>query len=327
MPGGHWYMGVRLTGVLVCCVSLAVYPAQAKNGFDLSNAIIPKKSILRGGPPRDGIVALSFPDYVAAADAGLDDDDRILGFALYGEARAYPLHMLDVHEIVNDKIANQYYAVTYCPLCGTGVAFGANVGKTGALSFGVSGLLYNSDLLMYDRNTESLWSQITGESVSGPLVRTKLPRLRVRHTTWGKWLAQHPNTTVMQGLPEFRRLYRRTAYPGYRQSKRVYFPVEEKAPQTYHPKAYVLGVEANGTFKAYPFPELERLAESRAATQTVLQDKIGGWPIAVHWDGDAQSAWLEVPGNTPGPVHGMMSFWFAWYGFHPETAVYECDCQ
>jgi len=143
--------------------------ARRLNGFDVTDAIIPVKKIASGGPPRDGIPAINEAKFVNPAEAKfLDPDSRVLGVEIEGVAKAYPIAILNWHEIVNDRIGTQHLAVTYCPLCGTGMVFASNVGDT-ALVFGVSGLLYNSDVLLYDRNTESLWSQLMRKAVSGPL--------------------------------------------------------------------------------------------------------------------------------------------------------------
>ncbi len=113
----------------------------------------------------------------------LKPDDRILGFALNGVAKAYPISILSWHEIVNDAIKDQSFIVTYCPLCGTGMAFSADLDGE-ASSFGVSGLLYESDVLLYDQLTNSLWSQILQKAVSGPMKGRELAMLPLRHTTW-----------------------------------------------------------------------------------------------------------------------------------------------
>ena len=153
--------------------------ARTLNGFDLTDTLIPEHLIEAGGPPRDGIPAIDEPLFVDPSRAGLSDTDRVLGLALGAVARAYPVRILNWHEIVNDRIAGQPVAVTYCPLCGTGMAFDARVGGQ-ITRFGVSGLLYNSDVLLYDRRTGSLWSQIMARAVSGPMkwqVLTPVPRL------------------------------------------------------------------------------------------------------------------------------------------------------
>jgi len=292
--------------------------ALAKNGFDLSNATIPRDEIKRGGPPRDGILALTRPEFVAGAEADhVRPQDRVLGVLVGAQAKAFPLRMLAVHEIVNDVAGEQHFAVTYCPLCGTGIVFAANLQGSGAFNFGVSGLLYNSDLLMYDRNTQSLWSQIGGEAVAGPLVGVALPRLPVWHTTWRDWLARHPRSSVMQGDPRFKANYRRDLYPGYAKSKRLYFDVSHRAPRDYHPKEFVLGVEIEGRFKAYPFTELADRA------QPEFFDQVGALRIEVVWDAENQTASARSVSGEP--LVSAMSYWFAWFAFHPDTEVFRAS--
>ena len=152
-------LGGLLAGLLAWSFNGAI--AQS-NGFDLSNATLPVEQILHGGPPRDGIPAISNPKLIAAPDASfLKPDDRIIGIEIAGVARAYPVSILNWHEIVNDQIGEQRFAITYCPLCGTAVAFDATIDGE-PTDFGVSGLLYNSDVLLYDFATESLWSLPAG---------------------------------------------------------------------------------------------------------------------------------------------------------------------
>lgn len=185
----------------------------AGNAFDLSGGLAPPDEIHAGGPPRDGIPALTDPACVPAAQADLlAPDDRILGLTPGGEARAYPIAILSRHEIVNDGIGGRAVAVTYCPLCGTGVAFDAlHTGRR--VEFGVSGLLYNSDVLLYDRQTESLWSQIAKQAVTGPMKGQRLVsfdpvnesatayddkgyQLPAITGFWFAWYAFHPQTEI-----------------------------------------------------------------------------------------------------------------------------------
>ena len=150
-----------------CLLSVDSFARNTINGFDVGNASIPVDEILPGGPPRDGIPAIDNPVFMDAQKATfLSEDDRVIGIARHGITRAYPIAILNWHEIVNDRIGQESIVVTYCPLCGTGMVFAAG----SALSFGVSGLLYNSDVLMYDRQTDSLWSQLKMEAVSGFLL-------------------------------------------------------------------------------------------------------------------------------------------------------------
>jgi hypothetical protein len=147
--------------IALAILSIAAGAAvMAENAFDLRRSLVPADEIHAGGPPRDGIPALTDPKFIPAAQADfLADEDRILGLNLGGEARVYLIAILNWHEIVNDRIGERAVAVTYCPLCGTGIVFDAQVDGR-PMEFGVSGLLYNSDVLLYDRSTESLWSQI-----------------------------------------------------------------------------------------------------------------------------------------------------------------------
>jgi hypothetical protein len=158
--------------------------ALEKNGFEIRRPLVPRDEIVQGGPPRDGIPALDEPDSVEAGDARfLKPDDRILGISLRGAARAYPIRILNYHEVVNDRIGTEPVVITYCPLCGSGMAFSSEVGGR-LLTFGVSGLLYNSDVLLFDRQTESLWSQLRKQAVTGPLKGQELEMLPVAHTAW-----------------------------------------------------------------------------------------------------------------------------------------------
>lgn len=169
-----------------CGLARPAAGASLLNGFDLQGALVPAEAILPGGPPRDGIPAIDRPRFVDAARSGLAPKDRVLGLRLGREARAYPVRILNWHESVNDRVDGRPVAVTYCPLCGSGVAFDARVAGQEA-SFGVSGLLYNSDVLLYDRGTQSLWSQIMGRAISGPLKGTPLVSLPLTHTSWTDW--------------------------------------------------------------------------------------------------------------------------------------------
>ena len=301
--------------LVLACLPLCV-EARKKNGFDVGNAAIPIREIKAGGPPRDGIPALNNPSFVQSSQVDfLSEDDRIIGVRFKNTARAYPIRILNWHEIVNDRIDDQYFAVTYCPLCGSGMVFGTNVGSSvedGALIFGVSGLLYNSDMLLYDRNSESLWSQIMAEAISGPLLDTELPQLPALHTTWREWRAQYPETTVLDIETGFARDYKRSPYAGYEKNRRLFFKVSNRAPKTYHPKALVLGVSRNDVHKAYPLAELVGSGS--------MTDHVGGETIQVSWNTTDQSAYVvDGAGNL---LPSTMLYWFAWYAFHPETEVF-----
>jgi len=305
--------------LLALLAGLLVYKfaasAGSDNGFDLSNSILPRAEILHGGPPRDGIPALSDPKLIAAGSASyLKPGDRVVGISLNGETRAYPIGILNWHEIVNDEIAGQRFAITYCPLCGTAVAFDATIdGK--ATDFGVSGLLYNSDVLLYDRDTESLWSQIMSKSVAGKRVGQALTPIPISHTTWRDWLGEHPDTLVLSDDTGYSRDYQRDPYDGYEQSRHTYFAVNNEAPDNYHPKEIVVGLGVDGVYKAYPFIEFDKQGKSR------FSDNLNGTQFNFEWDTDNRS--VTISDGTGSQVAGIQGFWFAWFAFHPDTQVFK----
>lgn len=286
---------------------------QSKKGFDLSNAQIPVAEILDGGPPKDGIPAINRPEFMEAAGAKLPDEARVLGVYVNGIAKAYPINIMNYHELVNDQFGNRPVVVTYCPLCGSGVAFDALV-KGVPLAFGVSGLLYNSDVLLYDRQSESLWSQLMMQAVSGPSAGTALEMLPTQNTSWGMWKKEHPATLLLTENTGFHRDYSRNPYPDYAVSPEVYFPLSNR-DNSFHPKEMVIGIEVKGQFKAYAFSELEKLKGND------LKDTLAGKELLIRYDSKSKSARIFSKAGEELPA--VTTFWFAWYAFHPETAVYK----
>ncbi len=289
--------------------------AQLRYGFDISRSLIPQNEILPGGPPRDGIPAINNPKFQPAKEARfLQPGDRVLGIVLEGKARAYPLRILNWHEIVNDKIGAMQFTITFCPLCGTGMAFSSLVeGKH--LRFGVSGLLYNSDVLIYDLETESLWSQIMGKAVTGEMKGQQLKHLPILHTTWKKWQELHPTSLVLTEETGFSRNYGKNPYKGYDTSKQLFFKVAHKSPDWLHPKELVLGFTHGNLYKAYPFSELDRFG------RTTFLDTLGEMAFMVHWDTSSQTAYLTDKKGKHLPA--VQGFWFAWFAFHPNTEVFK----
>jgi hypothetical protein len=305
------------TFLLSLALAASASAAPVKNGFNLAGALVPAGAVLPGGPERDGIPAIDRPRFLPAGVAGdLKPEDRVLGLSLNGQAKAYPIAILNWHEIVNDHFGDTSVAVTYCPLCGTGMAFLARSGGE-TLTFGVSGLLYNSDVLLYDRQSESLWSQIDRRAISGPRKGERLEALPLEHTTWGDWQQRHPDTLVLSRDTGETRDYERDPYAGYDQEEGLYFPARFKA-QGYHPKERVLGLEIDGRFKAYPFAEL-------AKTDGAVRDRLGSRPVTVRFDAEHGNATAEDAQGRHIPA--VVGFWFAWYTFHPDTLVYKAKSR
>ncbi|GJL56788.1 MAG: hypothetical protein NPIRA02_39200 [Nitrospirales bacterium] len=241
----------------------------------------------------------------------LNDQDRVLGLVEGNKTKAYPIKILNWHEIVNDSLSEKPVVVTYCPLCGTGIGFSPMVNNR-HLTFGVSGLLYQSDMVMYDHKTESLWSQISMEAIAGPMTGAKLTHIFLEHTTWGEWKKAHPTTLVLSTKTGVLRDYQRDPYLGYAQRADLMFPVKP-IDSRFPPKAWVLGLTVGGTFKAYPFSELKKV-------KSPLHDQIHGQDLHITFNEKAQSASAFDAHGHPLPT--VMAFWFAWYAFHPETDVF-----
>ncbi|NMG16107.1 DUF3179 domain-containing protein [Aromatoleum bremense] len=301
----------------VALITLAVSAsgwAIERNGFRLDGAAVPVDEILPGGPPRNGIPAIDRPRFVPAARAGhVKPEDRVLGVVRGKTARAYPIAILNWHEVVNDRFGDEAIVVTFCPLCGTGMAFAARVAGRD-LSFGVSGLLYNSDVLLYDRQTESLWSQIMAQAVTGPMRGQRLTFLPTAHTTWAEWRARHPATEVLSEETGYGRDYARDPYAGYRDSPDLIFPVATQDKRL-HPKEQVIGLALGGEHKAYPFSALARVG------RRAVEDRVGGQAIRVEFDPEARTGRvLDADGRE---LPSVIAFWFAWLAFHPQTALYE----
>ncbi|WP_281557471.1 DUF3179 domain-containing protein [Thalassomonas sp. RHCl1] len=289
----------------------------ASNGFDLSQTSVPSEQIHHGGPPRDGIPALSHPKFVDADKAGfLLPQSRILGVNIAGQAKAYPIAILNHHEIVNDTLAGKDIVVTFCPLCGTGIVYNARVDGQ-LLEFGVSGLLYNSDVLLYDRQSESLWSQILSQAISGPMKDKTLTRLPALHTSWQHWLKRHPDTRVLSQQTGYSRNYQQTPYAGYNQSEAIYFPVAHH-DKRYHSKEVVLTVEINGKAKAYPFKELALYQKQTGRSK--ITDFLAGHTLVVEFDLASRSG--RITGVSGKEIPGFQAFWFAWIAFHPDSEVF-----
>jgi len=275
---------------------------------------IPLNEILSGGPPKDGIPSIDAPKFISPveADKFLTDEAAGLGLIYKGESKFYPYQILVWHEIVNDVIGGEPVLVTYCPLCATGVVFDRRVGGK-AQEFGVSGKLWQSNLLMYNRSgdekTESLWSQVLGEAVLGPNTGEKLEILPSDTILYGDWKKENPETKVLSRETGAARSYGQDPYGDYYTSESVSFGAFFNDSRL-HPKAFVLGIEVDGKFKAY---------DKEALPEGVMTDNFAGLEIRIE-----KSAIGEVRmsiGQKALPYIG--GFWFSWLAVHPETELFK----
>lgn len=281
--------------------------------ISLENLLVPRDRILSGGPPKGGIPALTAPHVTLGTSAPLlQPTDRVIGVSIGGEHRAYPLKILNWHEIVNDTLGEMPIVVTYCPLCDSAVVFRRTV-EDQVLEFGVSGLLYKSNVLMYDRSSgaQSLWSQMAGRALSGPFSGAELSSVPVELSTWGNWISKHPQTTVLTPHTGYRRRYDQDPYADYFRSPRLMFPVgavDARLPT----KSRVLGVEVNGEAKAYPIPDPN-------PARGTWEDTLGEETLRFATDPNSGNIRVLEP---PVEANITYSLWYAWYAFHPATEVY-----
>jgi hypothetical protein len=325
-------------------------------------SLVPRDRIVWGGVAPDAIPAIDDPVFEqASAVDWLDDREAVLVLQLDGEARAYPIQVLMWHEIVNDEVAGRPVAVTYCPLCNSGVAFDRTVdGQT--LDFGTSGSLYLSALVMYDRQTESLWTHFDGRAVVGTLAGAELEMLPMSTVAWGAFRQAHPDAEVLSKATGYDRPYGRNAYRGYDQSDA---PLPGFFPGAVDPRqAGMARVVGFGDGDEAVAVLTEHLAEVGVVNleldgRPVVAWHVSGTASALHRDrvadGDDVGATgvfftdgsvfsrdgTELVDDTTGtrwnvlgeavrgprtgerlkPVTHLDTFWFAWSSYRPETAL------
>lgn len=278
---------------------------------DGTKYLIHPDKLRSGGPPKDGIPSIDKPKYVNLSGVDwIKDTELVLAIKYKGVKRVYPLQILVWHEIVNDKIAGDSVLITYCPLCGSGIAYERKInGKE--VEFGTTGKLYNSNLVMYDRATDTYWTQIDGLAIIGPLTGSKLKPISIDTVVWRDWKKQHPDSQVLSKETGYSRQYGTDPYGSYYEDSFLFFPVNATDNRV-HPKTVIFGVEVNGTYKAY--------RENDLKNKTTITDTVGGVKIQLHRDSAGTVTIKET--KTGKEIVKERDFWFAWYAFHPSTELY-----
>jgi hypothetical protein len=260
-------------------------PAGAEGEFetDFSEHGVPYAEISSGGVPKDGIPAIDEPSFVGTGEANewLAPEEPVILVESGGEARAYPLQVIMWHEIVNDRIGGSPVTVTFCPLCNTAIAFEGELDGR-ELDFGTTGRLRFSNLIMYDRQTESWWQQATGEAIAGELTDAKLETIPAPIISWEDFRSSHPDGEVLSRDTGYSKNYGENPYAGYDDVDSSPFLYDgPETPGELPPMARVITVDADEPV-AYPYMILE---ESRA-----VNDSVDGEPIAVLWQKGTASA-------------------------------------
>ncbi len=288
---------------------LAMYPALT--AFDLSLHSVPVAAIIEG-QGMGGIDAITQPQFVAASKAKfLNPDDRVIGLLFKGTARAYPLKILVWHQVVDDSIAGEPLAVTYCPLTGSAIVYDRKLGAK-TLTLGTSDRLYDSNLLFFDQATKSLWSQIKGVAIAGPLTGRRLDPLPSVTTPWKVWKTYHPETQVLNASASDIKNFPRDGSAGYARAQRVMLPVS-RLDNRLPPKEPVLGISLKGADEAFPF-------SSMAEVKPPVVASVGGTPVTIVYDASSGTAGAVVNGKH---VAAFTGFWFAWATFHPKTTIWK----
>jgi hypothetical protein len=294
--------------------------AQEKEGEFMTTSegvkyIVNPDKIRGGGPPKDGIPSIDNPKYVSVqeADEWIQDNELVLAIIHKDVKRVYPLQIMVWHEIVNDNIAEDPILITYCPLCGSGIAFERLINGE-EVEFGTSGKLYNSNLVMYDRKTDTYWTQIDGQAIIGDLTGMKLTPVSIDTVSWKEWKAVHPDSEVLSQQTGYSRAYGVDPYGSYYEDSFLIFPVEDRDDRV-HPKTVIFGIEIDGTYKAYK--------ESDLKAAGIIEEDVNGVNVKVERD---KAGLVKITNTDTGnEIVKERDFWFAWYAFHPETLLYKAN--
>jgi len=294
---------------------LKFIPLEAEINYlkDGTPYLVHPDKIRGGGPPKDGIPSIDNPKFesVESADNWIGDDELVLGFIYKNEKRVYPLQVLVWHEIVNDNIAGDPILITYCPLCGSGIAYERTLDGE-EVEWGTSGKLFNSNLVMYDRKTDTYWSQIDGLAIFGELTGEQLTPLSIDTVSWEEWKEIHPDSRVLSRNTGYARAYGRDPYGSYYVNSFLIAPVENEDDRV-HPKTVIFGIIVDGNYAAYKEDDLKELI--------TITDTVGEVNIRIErLDGGI----VKVTNlDTNEEIVKERGFWFAWYAFHPTTTLFE----
>ena len=355
----------RIFGTLLIIIIVGLFSCRNvfRQGSENINAtgtgdwLIPKEKVVDGGPGKDGIPAISHPKFLTINQVKfLKDDDLVIGIRRGGVIRAYPHPILNWHEIVNDWLGDLPLAITYCPLTGSAIAW-KRVVQGQVTTFGVSGLLYNNNLIPYDRATDSNWSQMLMECVNGPLIRTFAEVYPVVETSWRTWRTFYPGTEVLSTETGYQRNYSVYPYGDYRTNNDfLLFPNLTNDDRRLPRKMRVLGIIVDKATRVYPLPRFSSEIQ-------VINDQFQGHPIVIagsrRWnfavayfrvDSEGNEIQFTAVQNEPpvimqdqagnrydllgkvvqGPnrgrqlqaVRSFISYWFAWGAFYPNAEIY-----
>lgn len=342
MKKKRWHTNYVIIGVVIALILVSGYflisteksedtiitqidDSEIKITEDGTKYIIDPSEIRSGGPPKGGIgVDRGIPALaerninfvsVEEADKWIEDNELVLVLEHKGVKRVYPLQIMVWHEIANDNIGGDPILITYCPLCGSGIAYEGTVeinGKRVDTEFGTSGKLYDSNLVMYDTETDTYWTQIGGLAIVGELTGQALVPISIDTVVWRDYKPLNPDAEVLSQDTGINRNYGRDPYGNYYEDSFLIFPVKNSDDRI-HAKTVVFGIEVNGEYKAYQEDDLIELRE--------IEDEIAGVKIKIERSADGIIKITNL--DTGEEIIKERDFWFAWYAFHPDTELWE----
>ena len=327
----HWirvlfFIAATSLGVLPALADPEAWKAEGWNLTDFGKTAIPWAEIKSGGPPKDGIPSIDQPLFQPVAETeDLAANDPVISVEIAGDARAYPLRVMIWHEIVNDTVGGLPVTVTYCPLCNTALTFDRRV-KTRVLDFGTTGKLRNSDLVMYDRQTESWWQQFTGEAIVGEMTGTALRMLPTRLESFSDFKSRHPGGKVLIPNDPAARNYGSNPYIGYDSSSKP-FLYQGDLPEGIEPMERV--VVARLEEQAPVIVSLSLLRQSRTLREGALEfswkpgqsSAVDEPKIAEGRDVGTVEVYRISPSNERELVPYDVTFAFVAHAFHPDIKI------
>lgn len=357
----HKYKLAALTAVLIVMLTVASCKTGSNgDGFfpgadaGVNKWLIPQDKVKDGGPGKDGIPALENPEYIPVSQVTtLNPNDLVVGIRINGQVLAFPHRILDYHEIVNDAFGATGMVLSYCPLTGSAMAWKED--GTGEYTFGVSGLLYNSNLILYDRLTDSYWSQMFLLCVRGARSEEEPKMMHVIETSWSSFRMFYPNAMVLSQNTGYSPNYSQYPYGDYKTSNRLIFEADNPTDTRLHKKERVHGIiKSLAKTTVYPINHFP-------AAMTVFEDTIDGMEVVVAgsseknfavsflMDGNAPASFTALQDQLPvilednegnkwdvfgkavsGPRAGdqltpttsFTAYWFAWTAFYPGSDIY-----
>ncbi len=286
---------------------------EVSSDTDVLKSTVSPEEIVESGVPQDAIPSLDKPTFIPTDQALKELGASGMGLAVVkgSLARFYPFQILTWHEVVNDTVAGTPMAITYCALCNVGVVYESTL-QNSPLSFGVSGKLHNLDSLLYDRTTNSLWSQVTGEAVSGKMSGQKLHQVPALALTLKEFTAQYPSGEVLSKFTGFVRNYDDLSYGDIAGASNGATIIAQK--NLWHPKTKIVGVEVSGKFKAYP----EELVE-----QKTIVDSFAGVKLQIGI-GDGKVVVANITNSQDKTyIPSISMYWFMWQLWHADTQIYK----